>query len=448
MFSNSGSFTVTATVTFSNAPSQIFTEIVVIQETPTVHPLFILEQCDADANDSDGLSIFNLQEAITIIEEDTGSDDIDILFFETINDAQLNENTLTNNFYANTVNEQVLYARVFSSIACFTITQVRLRVNSGTNLGVYDTIDVCELNGTNISITQVEETLENDFPSATIGIYATINDALLQENQLTNFSSVNVNLNGELFFRVSYGTECAFIGSVIINIFEQPTVSDQQAFLCSDVDASTELSFDENFASYLWSTNETTPSIIVTETGVYTVTVSNSAGCEKEVSYVVLAEPPLTIDRIDVQDFQAVNTIKIVVADEHNSENISYSINGGNTFSESNEFVNIYPGVYDILVKRGECTAASETILVGGFPKFFTPNGDNINDTWQLLQKEYYPNAVIELYDRYGKNLNYIKADTEWDGTYRGIPLPAGDYWYKLTLESGRIIKGNVTLKR
>ncbi len=53
----------------------------------------------------------------------------------------------------------------------------------------------------------------------------------------------------------------------------------------------------------------------------------------------------------------------------------------------------------------------------------------------------------IEFYNRYGKNLDYIKADRAWDGTYRGTPMSSGDYWYKLTLENGKAIKGNVTLK-
>ncbi|WP_298519378.1 T9SS type B sorting domain-containing protein [uncultured Kordia sp.] len=448
VFSSAGTFTVTADVSFSNAPNQVFTEIVVIQEIPNIAPLFTIEQCDVDDNDTDGLSVFNLQEAITVIEEDNGNDDIDVMFFENLNDAQMNENIITNDFYANTVNNQILYARVFAYVDCFTITQVRLSVNPGSNLGVYDTIDVCEVDDTNISISQIEASLGEDFPSATISVYPTRNDALLLENQLNDFSFVDVNTTSELFFRVSYGSNCGFIGSVTLNIVAQPTVEDQQALLCGDIGSAVELAFEESFSSYQWSTNETTPSIMVTETGTYTVVVTNSAGCEKEVNYIVISEPPLTIENIDIQDFQDVNTVRILLTPDTEPENISYSVNGGNTFSTSNEFVNLYPGVYDVVVRRGECDAANETILVGGFPKFFTPNGDNINDTWQLLQKEYYPNATIELYDRYGKNLNYIKADSEWDGTYKGVPLPSGDYWYKLTLESGRTVTGNVTLKR
>jgi gliding motility-associated-like protein len=448
VFSNVGTYNVTATVNFLSAPDQVFSEIVVIDQAPNIAPLFTIEQCDVDEDDTDGLSIFNLEEAVNVIEEDNGDDNINITFYENITDAQSSENMLTNTLYANTTNNQILYARVFSNVDCFTITQVQLSVSPGSNLGMYDTIDVCEVDGTSISISQIEDTLANDFVGGTIGIYNTRDDALLLENQLTDFSIVNVTTVDELFFRVSYGSDCGFIGSVGLNVVGQPQVEDQQALLCGDIGSAVELSFDESFASYTWSTDETTPSIMVSETGTYTVIVTNNAGCEKEVSFVVTSVPPVEIDRVEVQDFQDVNTVKILLTSEIDTENITYSINGGASFSTSNEFVNVFPGVYDILVRRNECTAASETILVGGFPKFFTPNGDNINDTWQLLQKEFYPNAIIELYDRYGKNLNYIKADSEWDGTYRGVPLPSGDYWYKLTLENGRVVTGNVTLRR
>ncbi len=446
-FSNPGSYTVTINVTFSNSPDRTFNEVVVISETPTVNPLLTLEQCDIDSNPNDGLSIFNMESAEAFVLQNTGSTEDQVLFFENLNDAQLNINAITNTLYANTQNQQTLYARVFSFSECFAITELRLIVNPGTYLDEYTTIDVCELNTSGIAISQIQSVLENDFIGAAVTIYANANNALLAQNPLSNFTQINLSIE-ELFFRVSYGDNCGFIGSILVNVVAQPTVEDQEVFLCSDEGAAIELAFEENFASYVWSTNETTPSIMVTETGVYTVTVSNTAGCEKDVSFVVTEETPLIIDRIEVQDFQDDNTINIIIVEENGSENITYSINGGITFSESNEFVDVYPGVYDIVVKRGECNAASETILIGGFPKFFTPNGDNINDTWQLLQKEYYPNAIIELYDRYGKNLNYIKADSEWNGTYRGVPMPSGDYWYKLVLENGRVITGNVTLKR
>ena len=445
-FSNAGLYIVTSTVVYTNAPDKIFIEVVVINEIPAIASLFTLEQCDVDDNPNDGISLFNLQEAAGIIRESIGNDDVQISFFTNLNDAQLNQGIINNSIYTNTQDGQILYARVFTLGDCFAITQVQLNVNPGSNLGTYSTVDVCELNTNGIAISQIENTLSAEFPNGTIAIYATQAAALLQENQLSNAAQVNLTIE-ELFFRVSYGNNCGFVGSVTINVIEQPQVEDQQIFLCGGEDTEAILSFEENFSSYTWSTNETTPMITVSETGIYTVVVTNGAGCEKEVAFEVIEEPPVEIERIEVSDFQDSNSIKIILT-VASSQSISYSINGGVTFFETNEFTNLFPGAYNIVVKRENCNATSETVLIGGFPKFFTPNGDNINDTWSLINKELYPNAIIELYDRYGKNLDYIKADREWNGTYRGSPLPSGDYWYKLTLEDGRTIKGNVTLKR
>ncbi|MEM6685949.1 MAG: T9SS type B sorting domain-containing protein [Bacteroidota bacterium] len=448
IFSSAGVFTVTATVSFANIPNQLFIETVIIEETPNIASLYVLVQCDGGVDDTDGISLFDLDNVINRIEEDHGNDDITIVLFETIDDALANENGITSNLYVNDVNNQLLYARVFVYVDCFAIAQIRLQVNAGSNLGVHDTISICELDTTSIAISEVITQLQDDFPQGTLSIHETRNQALLQNNQLSATTVIDVNAVDELFFRVSYGTTCGFVGSVLFAVAERPSITDQEVFLCNAADASVVLAFEETFASYLWSTNETTSSITVDAIGNYSVIVTNAAGCEKEVTFTVLQEPELLIDRIDIRDFQDVNTITIVLTNEVNLENIEYSINGGATFSTANRFENIYPGVYDIVVRHVDCSEITETILVGGFPEYFTPNGDTINDRWELLKKEYYPNANIAVFDRYGKNIVNIKSEDAWDGTYRGIPLPSGDYWYKLTLESGRVVTGHVTMRR
>ncbi|WP_162200470.1 T9SS type B sorting domain-containing protein [Kordia jejudonensis] len=446
LFTSAGLYIVTADVAFASEPNRTFIEVIQINEVPNIAASFTLFQCDVDDNPTDGLSIFNLGDAQSLIQADSGISNAQVIFYPTLNDAQNNQNAINNLTYFNTQSDQILYARVFSQSECFAITQVRLTANPGTSLGTYTTLDVCETNANGIAISQIENTLGNDFPGGTISVFATESGALLQQNQLSDNAQVNLT-NNELFFRVDYGTNCGFIGSISINVIAQPQVEDQQVTLCGGPGSEVTLALDESFSNYTWSTNETTPTITVSEVGTYMLTISNAAGCEREVSFVVIEEPPIEIEEILVSDFQDQNSIKIILTQP--TETILYSINGGQTFSDSNEFNNLFPGVYDIVVKRENCDSVGETVLVGGLPKFFTPNGDNINDTWTLLRKEFYPNAIIELYDRYGKNLDYIKADDrEWDGTYRGNPLPSGDYWYKLTLENGKVIKGNVTLKR
>ncbi|WP_430409037.1 T9SS type B sorting domain-containing protein [Kordia sp.] len=448
VFTNTGVYIVTAEVAFTNEPNRTFNEVVVIDEVPEVlNVQYTIQQCDVDSNPNDGITIFNLEVATNFIRANTTSPDVQVSFYENLNDAELNQHIINGPFYTNSVNEQIIYARVFDNPACFTIRTVRLKATVGGYLDQYTSIDVCELDTNGIAISQIVAELSEDFLGASIAIYLSDNDALLAQNQLSDTVQINTSIE-QLFFRVSYGAEdCSAIGNVSINVIAQPQVDDQEVFLCGGDGAAVLLELEENFAGYTWSTNETTPMISVTETGTYYVVVTNGAGCETEVAFVVTEVSPIEIDNIEVSDFQDRNSIKINLVGA-SAQEVLYSINGGATFYESNEFTNLFPGVYDIVVKRENCDSTSGVVLVGGFPKFFTPNGDNINDTWSLIGKEFYPNAIIELYDRYGKNLDYIKADREWDGTYRGSPLPAGDYWYKLTLENGRTITGNVTLKR
>jgi gliding motility-associated-like protein len=100
------------------------------------------------------------------------------------------------------------------------------------------------------------------------------------------------------------------------------------------------------------------------------------------------------------------------------------------------------------------CTASTEIFIkVLKFPEVpnsFTPNGDGVNDTWNVKHLESYPNATVHIFNRYGEKLfqtvNYL---TPWDGTKNGSDLPFGTYYYIINPQNGRkIISGSVTILR
>jgi gliding motility-associated-like protein len=96
------------------------------------------------------------------------------------------------------------------------------------------------------------------------------------------------------------------------------------------------------------------------------------------------------------------------------------------------------------------CGSTEEDISVIGFPKFFTPNGDGRNDTWQIIGGDMNADErAIHIYDRYGKLVKEISTNTEgWDGSMNGQTLPSADYWFRFTLDNGKEFKGHFTLKR
>ena len=78
-----------------------------------------------------------------------------------------------------------------------------------------------------------------------------------------------------------------------------------------------------------------------------------------------------------------------------------------------------------------------------------TPNNDGMNDTWFVDGLiEAYPNAQLEIYNRYNKLLYQgIGAENcEWNGTYAGRALPSGSYWYVLKLADGKVKTGHITI--
>ena len=89
--------------------------------------------------------------------------------------------------------------------------------------------------------------------------------------------------------------------------------------------------------------------------------------------------------------------------------------------------------------------------LIVEIPSFFTPNGDGINDNWEI--KIINLNFMIKklvIFDRYGKTIESEKD--KWDGTYNGKKMPEGSYWYKLILEgrNGLVVveKGHFSLAK
>ncbi len=82
----------------------------------------------------------------------------------------------------------------------------------------------------------------------------------------------------------------------------------------------------------------------------------------------------------------------------------------------------------------------------------FTPNGDGRNDFWDIDFVEYYPNIVVMVYDRWGRQVFYSKgysSDKRWDGRFNGEDLPIGTYYYVVDLNDGnKPYKGPVTIVR
>ncbi len=126
-------------------------------------------------------------------------------------------------------------------------------------------------------------------------------------------------------------------------------------------------------------------------------------------------------------------------------------------YQESPIFKNVELGNHIFFVNdKNGCGIAEirfeQDLTVEGFPTFFTPNGDGINDFWQILPSVSGDNievSTIEVFDRYGNLLIQLDPKSKgWDGTFNGNDLPASDYWFKANAINQKLIYGHFTLKR
>jgi gliding motility-associated-like protein len=105
---------------------------------------------------------------------------------------------------------------------------------------------------------------------------------------------------------------------------------------------------------------------------------------------------------------------------------------------------------------NGQCeserTAAQITVNLSAIdiPNAFTPNGDGRNDYWKINNAQNYPQAIVQIFTRYGQKVFESKGySVPFDGTYNGSKLPAGVYYYILNLgKSCKLLSGNLTLIR
>lgn len=275
---------------------------------------------------------------------------------------------------------------------------------------------------------------ENQIPSDEIA--NTTNFELLTGNRI-------------IYVRIDSPNTCFQIVELDLTLYNKPIIEINAIMPICDGNEIT-INAGIGFDNYNWSTGETTPSIIVSQPGNYDVTVSKIHGpliCSSTKNFTVVLSNPATITNIETKDWTtSENIIQIAASGLGNYE---YSLDNIN-FQDSNLFTNLPSGEYTVFVRdKNDCGTIDQEVYLLMYPVFFTPNGDGYNDKWKIKFSEIEPNMTVTIFDRYGKFIKQLGANSEgWDGTFVGNHLPSSDYWFVVTRENGKEYRGHFSLKR
>lgn len=214
-----------------------------------------------------------------------------------------------------------------------------------------------------------------------------------------------------------------------------------------------EINAGAGYASYLWSTGETTAAIYPEQAGTYEVTVTDMNTCTatKTVTLVTTAAP--VISAIDISDWTDNSNIITVTLKPFTGslEDVEFSIDGVN-WQGSNVFTGLPAGKYFVYARdrRGCGDAVPFSTFLLTYPKFFTPNGDSYNEKWRIrFSASAEPDMMVYIYDRFGKLITGFDATSPgWDGTLNGTLLPSTDYWFVVKRQNGQEYRGHFALIR
>lgn len=302
---------------------------------------------------------------------------------------------------------------------------------------------------------------EQDISESTVKYFTSKEAADSNINAIANPGSYTNDSNPQrIFARIhnNINTECYNTTSFLIETIDspptQPVVEDIICLNNPDGLTLTAITSNADAYEYLWSTRQTSSKITIHKPGVYSVIITNLAGCSNEKKYIITASDTAIITDVIVNDLRENNTVTIIASPPSGVETVYlYSLDSPNgPYVESNFFENVSSGVHTVYIMDTKgCGIISQEITVLATPRFFTPNGDGINDTWNIIgiNSFFYPKSKIYIFDRYGRLL----ADVDpkglgWDGYTDGRQLPATDYWYVVELDNGRTIKGHFSLIR
>lgn len=416
---------------------------------PLLNDPTVLVECD---DDSDGITMYDLTKIDDIVR--MGNTSLgNVIYYQNLADAENEINPIANpSAYQNTTTNQ-LVARVENDYGCPAYATVNLQIaaNSVPASPTYYTCDTDADGISTFSLTGVDSDVTQGLPAGLfVEYHLTMADAVSGVNaiSLSNFENT-VPFQQTVYATLVNGADCYGIIpiSLVVRTFVPAGFAPENIYLCNGTART--IGVANGYSSYSWTSGQSgVNQITVSAPGNYSVTVSNANGCFATKVFTVIDSSIATIESVTVNDFSGNNNSLLV--NFSGSGNYEFSLDG-QLYQTSPLFADVAPGEYLIYVKdlNGCGTAPPYPVTVMDYPRFFTPNGDGFNDIWTIKNLGSQPNAVVNIFDRFGRLVySFTGNGFGWNGRLGNADLPSDDYWFTISLENGRLIKSHFSLKR
>jgi len=484
--------TATTTYTFTPDAGQCSSNVQ-MQIVVNAYPILASDEYKICKADGSGFGEFDLQGSIPVF---LGTTQNPANFNVSFSRDALNTDPITTNPYTNTtIDSETIFITITNNNSGCSITEpVNLIVESGTQVTQPADVAVCDDEDENDGIATFNledfetEILNGQNPADFIITYhltaftaQTGANAIQNPTEHKNTASPYLQ---RIFIRVvniNSTNDC--IGLTDVDLIVEPilkpqiiTGPDNNNTICVNFETGvverslTLFSLFQNPSySFKWFLNgaeipgATSGSYEITTAspGLYTLEITDSLStstCVPEPSEVFEVIQSGSAVVRSVETTNAFNNESTITVEVEGFGEYWFQLDYGPIEDNGGIFTNVSSGlhtvhIYDRKTEKPSCDAVIiEDIRIIDFPKFFTPNGDGYNDTWNIGGFDEQLKAKIFIFDRYGKLITEITPSGDgWDGSFNGQNLPATDYWFLIHYEEEGIakeFKAHFSLKR
>ncbi|MFO7789972.1 MAG: gliding motility-associated C-terminal domain-containing protein, partial [Bacteroidales bacterium] len=179
--------------------------------------------------------------------------------------------------------------------------------------------------------------------------------------------------------------------------------------------------------------------------GQYNLYIEDIKGCTYDTCLIITQPPPIIVD-YTYERPSCIGNDDGYIEFEVAGGNPPYSYNSNIATQNLPYFEGLHEGNYQFTITDNNgCKEEISTIsLIDNpvdciqIPDAFTPNGDNVNDTWIIENIEMFPDHIVQVFNRWGQEIYFKRyGDEPWDGTFKGKKVPTGPYLYIVDLNDG-----------
>jgi gliding motility-associated-like protein len=356
------------------------------------------------------------------------------------------------------------YIQLEDGNTCTTVQPVNITVTNNPTLVITDPAAVCSP-GT-ADLTDPAVTAGSDVGTLTYWTDAGATSTLVTPG--------TVGASGTYYIQLEIGGGCTVVQPVNVTINAQPNlIITDPAAVCSpgavDITAGAVTAGSDAGTLTYWTDSGATSTLVgagtVGTSGTYYIQLEDANTCTdvQPVNVSITAQDDATFNLIP----ECEGASAIIIGLSGGSFAFSVAPTDGALLDASTGYITNATGgtTYSVeYTTNGACPNSSleqvialdctqDTIVV---PTAITPNGDLVNDKWDIQNLDNaYPNNTVTIYNRWGNMIFQHNSsptspyyDNMWDGTHNGEPLPVGSYFYVIEFNdgSGESENGTVTI--